>query len=138
MKNFDKKDATAKNTVSDKADRKKAAELVKADLMQNVPLGGNARGTVIDESPIVPVALQIYCKWNIKESKIVGIETKNNMAQMIDPYMTVIGVGPNVQTVNIGDRFYIKEDAGGQIQAVEIEDYKFHVCYENIILGLVK
>ena len=126
--------------VSDKEEIKKAGKLIKEGVQEKT--AGGVLGTSDSSCPIVPLGATIFCKWNVKESKVMvsaEIAKEAGMTMMIDPYMTVIAVGGSIQSVKLGDKLLIKAGSESSIIPYQLEDgFKFHLLYEHAILGVIK
>lgn len=149
--------------VSDAANKKEAADLLKAGQQQQVAAGNDNSGKSIDECPLVPIGNSIWLRWNVKRSSIIT-DDKSPIA-FEKPYFEVIAHGAAVQSVKIGDKLYLKDgyqDMMGsgidEMKYVELtkkyeanpatkldakkkawdESFKWHVIYESIILGKYK
>lgn len=139
---YDKKGATDKNTVSDRGAKTKAANIIKEESSEKF-VNIDARGTSIDECPLVPMGPRIFLKYNLAENtKVIGIS--NNDRKPLKPYFTVIGKGATVKSVDIGDRLMVKPDAAvntfdtGDYKSDEIPAFKYHAIYEYDIENLLK
>ncbi len=139
---YDKKEATDKNTVSDREAKTKVSKIIKNEDKEKF-VNIDARGTSIDECPLIPVGPQIYLKYNLAENtKVIGISNKDR--KPLSPYFTVIGVGSSVKTVGIGDRLMVKPDATvntfdtADYKSDEIAPFKYHTIYEYDIENILK
>jgi len=151
---------TKPEIVSDAAEKKEAANILKAEQKQRHKVGENNRGVSIDEHPLTPIGSVIFLKWNVKKSSIL-LDDKNATTQLETPYFEVSGYGANVKSVQLGDKLYLKdnfEDQMGsginEMQLIELnekykgvpdgkkkawdETYKWHVIYESVIAGIYK
>lgn len=131
-------ETTKPQVVSDAAEKKEAAEILKNE--QTTQFVGNGRGQVADGYPLIPVGSQIFLKWNLKEdSKIIVQDDKAR--KPLNNYWEVVGIGAKVSTVNIGDKVILTMKASPMSFDTtgmdDIPDTKYHIIYEFDISAIL-
>ncbi len=130
---------TKNNVVSDKPEKDKVLKAVKNEGIEMTLAKG--KGKSMDSFPLTPVGSAIFLEYNLKDTgKLIGIETKDQKTK--NAWFTVIGIGGSVTTCEIGDKLILKPTATVETFISDdiegLEEFKYHVCFEHAILGILK
>jgi len=130
---------TKNSVVSDKAEKDLAQKMFKNE--GNQMTNAKGKGKSIDGFPMLPTGSTIFLEYNLKDvGTLIGIETKDQKTK--NAWFNVIGIGGSVTTCEIGDKLILKPTATVETFISDniegLEEFKYHVCFEHAILGILK